>query len=625
MKKTSIAIAVSLLAAMPLAAKVTHLLPTPQKVEMRKGTYRGTKTRVLMVDSIPGAYDYPLAGYENEAYALDVTPRGITIRAVTPTGVLCARQTLAQMAEGMPRNTLECVSITDWPAFKLRGFMHDVGRSYISPDELIRQIEDFSKFKINTFHWHMTENQAWRFEVKKYPQLTAAESMTREPGKYYTQDDIRRVLEAAKRVGVQVIPEVDMPGHSAAFERAMGFEMQSPQGKAVLCDVLDEVAAVFPDAPYIHIGADEKKITDPTFLRTMVDKVHSLGRKVVVWNPIHGVKITADHGFDMTQMWGTAGKLVPGIPNIDCRYNYSNHFDVFADIVGIYKSNIYYADRGNPEIAGAITAPWNDRRLATERDITAQNNIYAATIATAERAWRGGGERYIEDGGTTLPVSGSEYENFADWERRFLFFKSHGLKHAAIPYVKQANTLWEVSVAAHPDSLSTAPTMLARGGGIYLRHTWGKTVPALYGKEGTPSPGVAAFARTRIFSPKDQTVGALIEFQNYSRSEKDLPPPAGAWDRKGSRVWLNGQEIPAPVWTNTATEVNNETLLGNENLTARPPVQLKLHKGWNDVYLHLPYVAAPGVRLNKWLFTFVITTPDGTEALPGIIYNPQGK
>ena len=82
--------------------------------------------------------------------------------------------------------------------------MHDVGRSYITPDELVKEIELFGRFKINTFHWHLTENQAWRFAVDAYPQLTSAESMTRYPGKFYTREDIKRVTDAAAKYGVTV-------------------------------------------------------------------------------------------------------------------------------------------------------------------------------------------------------------------------------------------------------------------------------------------------------------------------------------------------------------------------------------------------------------------------------------
>jgi len=671
-------LAFSLLAALMLTAatahaKVEHLLPSPQQITATQGTsFRlnrpvnisdptdctllkdlfkshgcaisatGVPVTVTIVNSIAGAFNHNLTNYDNEAYKLDITSDAVNITAVTPVGVIRAAQTLAQLAEGHEPGTecLEAVNITDWPAFKLRGFMHDVGRSFITVDEIKKHIELLSHFKVNTFHWHLTENQAWRFEVKAYPALTSSSSMTRFPGKFYTQADCREVMAVAKKHGVTVIPEIDMPGHSDAFVRAMGCDMQSTQGKEILLKVLEEVAEVFADAPYIHIGADEKTITDNTFLPTMTAKVHALGKKVVCWNPISGVSISANSGFDMTQMWSTSGRVISGMPNIDCRYNYTNHFDVFADLVGIYKSSIYYSDRGTDEIAGTISAPWNDRKTPSQEDIIAQNNFYANVIASAERAWIGGGKQYIEQGGTTLPNSGEEFEEFADWERRFLFHKANSLKNEPIPYVKQTNVRWHItdpfpnggsSSAVFPPETSISAdeyefngqkygVAMATGAGIYLRHTWGGTIPSFYGK--TYDTGHTAYAYTYVYSPETQTVGAQIEFQNYGRSERDTAPDAGKWDRKGSRLWINDTEILPPTWTNTGKSINNEVDLGNENFSARQPLQVQLNKGWNKVFIKLPYVNASGVRLNKWMFTFVLTDTEGRNAVDGLIYSP---
>ena len=471
---------------------------------------------VGLVSEIPGAFNHNLPAFPDEAYSISISENNIDIKALSPTGVIRAAQTLEQLAIGS--GELAAADISDWPAFKLRGYMHDVGRSFISVDELKKHIRLLSGFKVNTFHWHLTENQAWRFEVKAYPQLTSTESMTRFAGQFYTQEQIREVLAEAKKHGVTVIPEIDMPGHSAAFERAMGFEMQTPQGKEVLKQVLTEVADVFADSPYIHMGADEKTITDNTFLDTMIDHLHSLGKKVMCWNRINGVNI-ADHKFDMTQMWATAGSKISGIPNIDCRYNYTNHFDVFADLVGIFKSSIYYTPIGTDEVAGTISAPWNDRKTPTETDIVRQNNLYANVLASAERAWVGGGKQYIETGGTALPNSGEEYEEFADWERRFLLHKELSLKDEPIPYVKQTNVRWHVtegfpnggnsSARFAPEDGIENPTWSVTpvtGAGIYLRHTWGATVPGLY-----PDAALnqTAYAHTYVYSPVAHTRGCI--------------------------------------------------------------------------------------------------------------------
>ena len=616
----------------------------------------GATVTVQMVSEITGAYDYTLEGYDNEGYQLIVTENAITIKAVKPIGVIRAAQTLAQLAEGYDENAaaIETVEITDWAAFKLRGYMHDVGRSFISVEELKKQIDLLSRFKVNTFHWHFTENQAWRFEVEGYSQLTDASSMTRFEGQYYTQAQCREVAAYAHERGVTIIPEIDMPGHSQAFKTAMGFSMQTDRGVEVLKTVLTQLADVFPHSPYIHIGADEEEIEYPNFLGIMADHIHGLGRKMVVWNPIRGVSINSTM-CDMTQMWSSSGKNITGVPDIDCRYNYTNHFDVFADVVGIYKSNIYYADKGSEEIAGTISAYWNDRKMPTEADIVKQNNLYANVIASAERAWYGskvnGAEGYIEKLGTTLPNSGEVYEEFKDWEERFLFHKAHSLKGQPIPYVKQTNVRWRITdpfpnggnltTAFAPDAYAattiaadgglipenfthegqTYYTGMATGAGIYLRHTWGNNIiPTYYGS--TNYPNCTAYAWTYVYSETEQQVGAQIEFQNYGRSEQDGAAPAGKWDHYGSQIWINGVEVAAPSYKNTGKGINKEVDLLDENFTGREPIAVTLNAGWNKVFIKLPY-SGGSYRLPKWMFTCVFTTLDGVDAVEGLIYSPN--
>ena len=657
-------------------AKIVHLMPTPKEISLSAdGTdidisngvrLKGASQRlskaaeillgveitedssapeisILYTNEATHENDYSLYGFDYEGYTLNVDNDKISIVAANETGAIRAMQTLAQMAEGWNNGEkrLETCTIKDYPAFKLRGYMHDVGRSFIPFEELKKQIVLFARYKVNVFHFHLTENQAWRFEVKSYPQLTSTSSMTRLPGMFYTQEQCREIDELAYTLGMTVIPEIDMPGHSDAFERAMGHTMQTTKGIAELKTILEEVAATFTHAPYIHIGADETTITYPQFLKTMSNHIHSLGKQVVVWNPASGVAISKDAGADMTQMWSTAGKAVSGIPNIDCRYNYINHFDLFADLVGIYKSNIYYADKGSEEIAGEITAVWNDRNLPSHEDIMRQNNVYASVLASAERAWKGGGKKYIEQGGTTLPNEGDEFEEFRDWETRFLFHKENSLKDEPISYVRQTDIVWNVTDAfpnggnmnmqfppetdgekqSYTYNGKTYNVSKATGAGIYLRHTWGTTVPAFYD---SPEINHTAYAWTYVYSQTEQTAGALIEFQNYSRSEQDITADNGKWDRKGSRLWINGNEIIAPDWDNAGKTINKEMLQLNENCTARPPMQITLKQGWNKIFMKLPYVNTPGVRLNKWMFTFAITDTEGRNALDNIVYSTVG-
>lgn len=666
-------------------ATVENLLPTPQKADMLQGSYSIPSSiaisdptncfalqnfltennitiadnaplaiTVEIVNEIPGSYDYTLAAYDNEAYSLAVTTDGIKIQAVKPIGVTRAAQTLAQLAQDS-NGTIQCVNITDWPAFKLRGFMHDVGRSFISVEELKREIDLLSRFKVNTFHWHLTDYTGWRMEIKAYPQLTGEKGISRFPGMFYSQEDAKEIQDYAAERGMIVIPEIDMPGHSHPFESAMGFGMQTQQGIDALKVILNEVCALFDKAPYIHIGGDEVSFNDQ-YIIDMINYVHTLGKKVVIWNRYNAPAKIVDPKVipcDMVTNWATSGTLASGLPNVDMRYNYINHFDVFADLVGIYKSSIFYVEKGNADVAGTITGIWNDTMVPSEEDIIRQNNFYANVLASAERAWIGGGEQYIETGGTHLPNSGTEFEAFADWERRFLHHKNTTLAPARdlIPYVKQTNVSWyltdqipnggsktkqlEPENFINADALSmptsfdingaTYGVQKITGAGHYLRHIWHGTVKGVYPN---PQTSVTSYAWTYIYSPIEQDVAAFIEFYTYSRSGAEKMPPANCWDRRGSRIWLNGTEIQAPQWIQPDKDIpqnSNTEGLRNENFTARPATPIHLNQGWNKVFMKLPYVDNGGTKRNKWQFTFVVVDPQGSDAIDGLVYSPTAS
>lgn len=592
---------------------------------------------VIEVELVPSIEEARLNGAE--AYRLSVSNKRIKIETVTEQGVYWAMQTLRQLERKKgKRSSVAGCEIVDWPAFRIRGFMQDVGRSYISMEELKREIEILSRFKINVFHWHLTENQAWRLESKIFPMLNDSVNTIRMPGKYYTLEEARDLVDFCKKHQVLLIPEIDMPGHSAAFVRAFRHDMQSPEGMKILKLLLDEVCETF-DVPYLHIGTDEVEFTNPHFVPEIVAYVRSKGKKVISWNPGWHYK---PGEIDMTHLWSYRGKAQPGIPAIDSKFHYLNHFDVFGDIVALYNSRIYDQAEGSEDIAGTILALWRDRLIDNEWNLVIENGLYPNMLAIAERAWRGGGTEYFDGLGTILPPEDTEaFKEFADFEKRMLWHKEHTFKGYPFAYVKQTNVKWNITDAfpngGDMDKVfppeqelkdiyhyngNTYGVRQAIGAGIYLRHVWGDMVPAFYAD---PKENHTAYAYTWVYSPKDQEVGLWAEFQNYSRSEMDLAPLPDKWDYKGSRIWINDREILPPVWTATHKVKSYEVPLGNENCVGRVPLAVHLNKGWNKVFLKLPIgkFKMAETRLVKWMFTAVFVTPDGERAVEGLIYSPD--
>lgn len=638
-----------------------HLLPQPQSVTVNQGVLKSTLTLpktdhkyIEMVETagiklaakgghltlriVPSLSDVELN--MDEAYKLTVEANGVTIQATTDRGVFWGLQTLSQLQQEYPKGRIPCMEILDWPSFKVRGWMQDVGRSYLSMEELKEQIATLSKYKINLFHWHLTENQAWRLESKIYPELVAAQNMTRMEGKYYTQAEAKELQAYCKRYNMVLLPEIDMPGHSAAFMRTFGVDMQTAEGTAILKELIDEACGVFDEVPYLHIGTDEVEFTNPTFCDEMVAFIRERGKKVVSWSP--GWPYKAGE-IDMTQMWSYRGKPTPGVPAIDSKFHYLNHFDTFADIVALYTSRIGDAEQGSEQIAGAILAVWHDRYMNSEYNMNIENYLYPNMLAIAERAWLGGGFQYYNKLGTNLVPDTESFKAFQEFESRMLWHKRAFFSTLPFAYVKQTDVKWNItdqfpnegdlSKSFEPEMElksvyqlegKTVDVNEAIGGGIYLRHVWGENlIPGYYKK---PLENHTTYAWTYVYSNKDQEVGLWFETQNYSRSESDLAPLQGTWDYKASKIWINDKEIAPPTWSATHTKRSNEIPLGNENMVGRTPLPVELKKGWNKVLIKLPIgkFSVPQVRLTKWMFSAMFVTMDGRERIE-LIYSPEKK
>ncbi len=287
----------------------------------------------------------PEAGNFKEDYKVEVAAKSITIKAVYNQGIFYGIQTLLQLIPHEHKSDIKipCLQLVDHPKFKWRGMHLDVGRHFFPTSFIKKYIDYMAKYKMNTFHWHLTEDQGWRIEIKKYPKLTQVGAWregsmvghyneqkfdTIRYGGFYNQNEIKEIVAYATARHITVVPEIEMPGHSLAALAAYPelsctgglFEVGKKWGvfDDVYCpkeetftfleNVLTEVLDLFP-SEYIHIGGDEcpktrwkncahcqkliqeKGLNDEHelqsyFIQRIEKFVNSKGRKIIGWDEI---------------------------------------------------------------------------------------------------------------------------------------------------------------------------------------------------------------------------------------------------------------------------------------------------------------------------------------------------
>jgi len=655
-----------LLGALPLRATPPPLLPAPQRVSWIKGAFAlgaavpvraNAPEAATVADSIRQVLRAAPAGLGNasqavdirlepdpagvppgpEAYRLVVTARRVELTSRTARGLFWGFRTLQQLHDPR-RNTWAGCVIADAPAFAVRGYMHDVGRSFLTLETLKRHVSLLSRYKINTFHWHLTEDLAWRLQSRVQPNLTDSAVTQRFPGQFYTQQQAQELDDFCRKHHVLLIPEIDVPGHSGVFRRATGLDMQSRDGRAVVKALLTEACGLF-SGPFLHLGTDEVAFRDSTFLPEMTAVVRACGKEVIGWAP--GGRLD---GSAVRQLWMGTDRPVPPGRVIDSRNLYLNHFTPLSDLVGLFQRRLCDTLIGSTTRLGAIACVWNDRRLADERTIEALNGFFPLMLTLAERAWRGGGQSETNAG-----VVVTDPPTFSEFEARLLAHKRTVFKNESFPYVRQSGQYWRILGpfhnggdldAAFPPERGdlSGPGQDAIGASLTLRHVWGPSV--VKGSLTEPRPNHTAYAYTYVYSPRAQRVGAWIDFHNYGRSEKDASPPAGRWDYKGSRLWLNGEEIPPPMWRKPGVAMSGVATPGripadleepylDEPAELRPPVPLTLRQGWNRLLVKLPVGAfkTPEYRLVKWMVTCVLVRPDGNhlETAEDLLLSPTKR
>lgn len=543
---------------------------------------------------------------KEESYHLVVNQNKVVITASTAHGIFNGVQTLKQLTLG---NKIQGCDITDWPAFAFRGYMVDVGRNYQSMPRLLEQIDVMARYKMNVFQFHLTEDIAWRLQVKKYPELTKAEHMIRNKGKYYAEKEIRQLIAYCKERHITFIPEIDMPGHSAAFTRAMGVDMQTDRGLAIVKEILKEVCETY-DVPYLHIGGDEVKITMNGFLPEVTRYVDSLGKKPIGWDP--GGNISDN---TIRQLWMGDKKVGSDYQYIDSRHLYLNHMDPLESVTTIFHRKIGDRPKSDGNLLGGILCLWHDRNVNDEDDLFIMNPVYPGILAFAERSWKGGGyDAWIAN----LSDDARQQTEFATFEERLLSHKKQHFSKLAFPYVKQSGITWQLyGPYANEGNLAKvfAPegtrfnadrtAVQVNGGTVILRHWW---APMITGALTNPKENTTWYGINRFWSHSDTTAFLWAGFNNLSRSPATDSPLPGTWDSRSSKLWLNGQLIEPPLWKNASKKGDLEFPLADEGYEYRAPIKINVKKGWNELKVKAPVGSFKGSDWQnpvKWMFTAV--------------------
>lgn len=599
---------------------------------------------------------------KREAYKLVVSDDKVVISAGEFAGFFNALQTLRQLVKETPDayELPNCV-INDSPAFSIRGIMLDVGRNYASAPFIKEVVRKLSYYKINLLHLHLTDDPGWRIEVKNMPELTAPSTYwkTRQPGKYYTQDELSALDVYCSTLNMRVVPEVDMPGHSAYFEKATGLKLQTPEGMAALQKALDEVIPLFKDSLF-HIGSDEVRFEMDDFMPEMIKYIRSKGKEVVTWYPGYSPDKKA-----VRMCWGEneAGHILDkSAQYIDSNGFYMDYMDSQGGMLQTFFQQPCEVPAGNENALGSIMCVWTDGALSSEKRLLEQYPFYPCMLTFAERIWRGAKEKR-RDLMAQFPSAGTPaWTAISEFEDRLVYHRDHYFRHIPFPYVKQADIKWrligpfdhqgvndrsfepekvikksytwndtvfkwtESPVYGGEVQIRSFYAMFNAHQGKYRLDHWPTTMSPLVGKEGG-----TCYAVTYIKSPVDQDVYLMFGLNGmwgHSGGYRTArAPEQGSWDFSGGDIWLNDERVSPPHWPFESLPWTGwgqgriETPLTEEGYFYRPPVKIKLKKGLNKVLVRSVFGHWKGDDgQRKWQFCCIPVQWDGIHytEVPGL-------
>ncbi len=587
---------------------------------------------------------------KKESYQLSAMAKGTLIQASNLNGLYYGMQTLMQLI--IRQNSITSVAtckIMDWPDFEIRGFMNDVGRNFMPIEHITEELDAMARLKYNVYHFHFTENYGWRLESKLYPELNKAENQPRWPGMNYSQEEFKQLVRACELRNIQLIPEMDMPGHTEAFRKALGLNnMENEKATKALTELIAEMCALVPaeKMPYVHIGTDEVKSHESVSAATLkkyYEAVEKEGRQVIRWQ--HGLHTPQGVKAPIEQIW--TGRLLSksfpskGAKYIDSHETYLNQLDPFE------QAATFYFRRPCPftfaKGMGAILCAWPDLPMTDTRNHTLQTPVFSSLAFASEGLWNTPHDVFKGDilkdplftYYSNLPAQDSKLINdFAEYEDRVLAFRDRFVRESEFPYVRQANVPWsiigpfphggDVSKVFPPEEemlAGKAPQKSYSFGGekfawhpeqytgntIMFKHYCSYTTT--FNEAGKyPHQNHTYYALQYIYSPKDQDVQCWIGAQTWATSDRRTGPTSttGEWLYTKPKFYVNGAAIEAPEWQNPN---GKQEAMVDENYHYRTPSTIKLKKGWNQVLVKSP--STPSLR--RWMFTFAPISWDGKD------------
>lgn len=473
------------------------IIPKPLKVIEGKGAFNysfssriggdfeATKLKLVSIFSKSGVEATVVKGkgdinfvkdesLDKEGYILEVAETTITIKASEEAGAFYAMQTLRQLCAvdtlgNVEQIAIPCCTIEDKPRFKRRAFMLDVARHYSTMDTIKECLDMMALNKLNVFHWHLTDDQGWRIEIKKYPLLTEKgagrigtqlagpnnmEDKRYGDGLFYTQEQVKEIIAYAKDLHIEVMPEIDMPGHLVAAIHC--YPELSCEGKQIevsnhwgilddigcvggdklipfVKDIIDEIAELFP-YPYFHIGGDEvpkkkwkvcpkcqAKIKElglkdeeelqGWFNNQILQYLKEKGIKMIGWNEILRATELSDE--TIIQWWIGPAKL-NGVAKWVAKgneviltpepYLYMDHCYDMKDLKKYYSVDLDTMGldmKYESQVLGIEAPLWTEYIRCKEK---LQFNIYPRMQALGEINWTAKQNKNFEDFETRLPL-----------------------------------------------------------------------------------------------------------------------------------------------------------------------------------------------------------------------------